>query len=171
MVNQATSLSAAQLQFTDSAGCKRWLESLPLTNLQLAQRSLGEQIALARHAGLIPAEFLRILESLRDAVHFVQSELALKYTSKPLPLDANEESLWTRGVGLWQELIDAYLVCRDAHVQGDPALRNHGALIVMRCLRYSAYAMFEYYRIYRQVPAQRWRALNQLYVFAEQSDF
>ncbi|MDB5811334.1 MAG: hypothetical protein JWN94_3456 [Betaproteobacteria bacterium] len=171
MSNQAISPGAAQAQFTDGAGCKRWLESLPLTNLQLAQRSLGEQIALVRRAGISPVELLRVLESLREPVHFVQSELALKYTSKPLPLDPNEETLWTRALGLWQELIEAYLVCRDAHVQGDPALRNHGPLIVMRCLRYSACAMFEYYRIYRQVPASRWRLLNELYVFAEQSEF
>jgi cyclic-di-GMP-binding protein len=157
MVNPATSLTAAHLQFTDSAGCKRWLESLPLTNLQSAQRSLTEQISLLRHAAIVPAELLRMLESLREPVQFVQSEIANKYTAKPLPLDTNEEMMWTRTVALWQELIDAYLVCRDAHVLGDPALRNHGALIVMRCLRYAAYAMFEYYRIYRQVPARNWK--------------
>jgi hypothetical protein len=171
MVNQATSLNAAQLQFTDCAGCKRWIESLPLTNLQSAQHSLTEQLALARQAGIAPGELLRILEALREPAHFVQIELARKYTAKPLPLDVNEVSLWARAVGLWQELADAYLVCRDAHVQGDPALRNHGALIVMRCLRYTAHAMFEYYRIYRQVPAGLWKNLHQLYVFAEQSGF
>jgi cyclic-di-GMP-binding protein len=171
MVNQATSLSAAQLQFTDSAGCKRWIETLPLTNLQLAQHSLSEQVALVRRANMIPAEMLRVLESLRDAVQFVQSELARKYTAKSLPLDAHEETLWNRAVGLWQEMTAAYLACRDAHVQGDPALRNHGALIVMRCLRYTAYTMFEHYRIYRQVPSRQWRNLHELYVFAEESDF
>ena len=171
MVIQATSLNAAQLQFTDSASCKRWIETLPLTNLQLAQGLLGEQIALVRHAQVVPAELLRLLELLREPVQYVQIELAHKYTARALPLDANEQTLWTRVVSVWQELTDAYLVCRDAHVKGDPALRNYGALIVMRCLRYTASTMFEYYRIYRQVPARYWKALHQLYVFAEQSDF
>src|SRR5271166_1978899 len=107
MVNQATSLSAAQLQFTDGASCKRWIESLPLTNVQSAQRSLAEQLALARLAGIAPVERLRMLEALREPIHYVQSELARKYTAKPLPLDANEIALWTRALGLWQELIDA----------------------------------------------------------------
>ncbi len=171
MVNQATSLESAQLQFTDSAGCQRWIESLPLTNLQSAQRSLTEQIALVRHARIAPAELLRLLESLREPAHYVQGELARKYTARALPLDTNEQTLWKRAVDLWQELTAAYLVCRDAHVQGDVALRQRGALIVMRCLQYTASTMFEHYRIYRQVPARQWKMLHELYVFAEQSEF
>jgi hypothetical protein len=41
----------------------------------------------------------------------------------------------------------------------------------MRSLDYSARAMFEHYRIYHEVPADRWKCLHQLYVFAEQSGF
>ena len=171
MVNQATSLSAAQLQFTDNAGCKRWIESLPLTNLQAAQHALTEQLGLVRQADIAPGELLSMLETLREPVHYVQTELARKYTAKPLPLDSNETLLWTRALGLWQEFTDAYLACRNAHVQGDAPLRNRGALITMRCLRYTANAMFEHYRIYRQVPAARWKTLHLLYVFAEQSGF
>ncbi len=171
MNTQATSLNAAQLQFTDNASCKRWIESLPLTNAQSAQRSLSEQLALVRHADIAPLELLKALEILREPVDYVQSELARKYTARPLPLDANETALWTRALGLWQELIDAYLACRDAHVQGEPTLRSHGALIVMRCLHYTARAMFEHYRIYSQVPTGLWKNLHRLYVFAEQSGF
>ena len=171
MVIQATSLDAAQLQFMDSASCKRWIETLPLTNPQSAQSLLAEQVALVRHAEVVPAELLRLLEILREPIQYVQTELAKKYTARALPLDGAEQKVWMRVVTLWQELTDAYLVCRDAHVKGDPALRNHGPLIVMRCLRGTASTMFEYYRIYREVPARYWKALNELYVFAEQSDF
>jgi len=168
---QPMPLNTAQLQFTDSAGCKRWIESLPLTNVQSAQQALTQQIALVRQAGIAPLELLRALEALREPVVYVQNELARKYTARALPLETTEAALWLRALGLWQELIDGYLVCRDAHVRGDPGLRNHGALIVLRCLRYTSYAMFEHYRIYRQVPAELWKKLHQLYVFAEQSGF
>jgi hypothetical protein len=171
MIAQAISPKAARLQFTDSAGCRRWAGTLSLTNLQSAQQSLKEQITLVRQAAIAPGELLQVLETLREPVHFVQGELTRKYTAKPLPLDANEIALWTRTLALWQELTDAYLVCRDAHVSGDSALRNHGALIVMRCLHYMANAMFEHYRIYRQAPAERWKSLHQMYAFAEQSGF
>ena len=60
MVTHATSLDEARLQFTDSASCKRWIESVPLTNLQSAQSALTEQVALVRHARIVPAEMLRV---------------------------------------------------------------------------------------------------------------
>ena len=127
MVIRATSVNDAQLQFIDSASCKRWIESLPLTNLQAAHSALSEQVALVRHANVAPAELLRLLELLREPVEYVQSGLAQKYTGKALPLDPSEQTLWLRVVSLWHEMTDAYLACRDAHVRGDPALRNQGA--------------------------------------------
>jgi cyclic-di-GMP-binding protein len=171
MAAQSISLNALQLQFTDGASCKRWIESLPLTNAQSAQQTLTQQITLLRRSGVSPIELLHALETLREPVVYAQNEVARKYTARPLPLDPTEAALWTRVLGLWHELVDCYSLCRDAHVNGDPRLRDHGALIVMRCLRYQACAMFEYYRIYRHVPAACWKKLHQLYVFAEQSGF
>ena len=120
MGTRTISSSAARLQFTDGASCKRWIESLPLTNAQSAQHSLLQQIALVRQAGLAPVELLRILETLREPVVYVQNQLAQKFTAKALPLETAEAALWTRVLGLWQELIDCYLACRNAHAQGDP---------------------------------------------------
>jgi len=171
MTMQPMSSGAGQLQFNDSAGCKRWIQSLPLTNFVAAQKALTQQIALARQAGVVPAELLRMLEALREPVTYVQQEIARKYSGKSLPLESSEGTLWTQALTLWQELGEGYLACRDAHVQGDPALRKQGALILSRCLSTTCSAMFEHYRIYRQVPAELWRKLHQLYVFAEQSGF
>lgn len=162
-------LNTAQLQITNGASCKRWLESLPLTNAQSAQSALTQQIALVSQAEIAKVDLLDTLEALREPVAYVQSEIARKYTAKPLPLEALEAALWTKTQALWQELINGYLLCRDAHVKGDPGLRDHGALIVMRCLRYLSSAMFDYSRVYRQVPADLWKKLHQQYVFAEQS--
>ena len=65
-------LNADQLQFNDGASCKRWIESLPITNVQSAQNALIQQIALVRQAGIAPAELLRVLEALREPVAYVQ---------------------------------------------------------------------------------------------------
>ena len=73
MVTQPISLIADQLQFTDGASCKHWIESLPLTNFQSAQQTLTQQIALARQARLAPAELLRVLEALREPAAYVQN--------------------------------------------------------------------------------------------------
>ena len=169
MVHQSMSLNATRMHFTDSASCAQWIESLPLTNPQAAQNTLTEQIALVRQAGFAPLELLRVLEALREPVAYVQNELARKYTARSLPLEAAESALWTRVVALWQELSDCYLLCRDAHMQAGTELKAYGPLIVMRCLHYLSCVMFEYYRIYRQAPAELWKKLHQLYGFAEQS--
>lgn len=170
MITHAAPRHAAQLQFTDAATCAHWLESLPLTNVQSAQQLLAQQIQLARQAPLAPAEMLRILEALREPVHYVQGEMARKYTARPLPLDTGEAAQWQRTLGLWEELAAAYLGCRAARAtQAPPASGGEDALILQRSLRYTAAAMFEHYRIYRQVPAALWGKLHRLYATAEQS--
>ncbi len=171
MVSQLMASSAGQLQFADAAGCKKWLETLPLTNVAGAQQTLLQQLGLLQASAIAPSELLRVLETLRDTVIYVQSELACKFTGKSLPLDANEMATWSRVHTLWQCLAEAYLVCRDAHAQGDLKLSSSGALIMVRTLRFAGAAMFEHYRIYRQVPPASWKQLHRLYVFAEQSGF
>ena len=171
MASQLMALNPRQLQFTDATSCKHWLDALPLTNVPAAQQTLTQQIELLRQSSIAPSELLRVLEALREPVLFVQSELARKFSGRPLPLDANESVVWARVQLLWLEYADAYLVCRDAHAIGDLRLMNSGALIMLRAMRCVGAAMFDHYRIYRQVPAALWTKLNQLYVFAEQSGF
>ncbi len=171
MVSQRMASNAGQLQFSDAASCKQWLESLPLTNVSAAQQTLMQQVELLQQSSIAPVDLLHVLEALREPILFVQTELARKFTGKPLPLDAGESILWARVQLLWMEFADAYLVCRDAHAKGDLRLMDSGALILVRAMRYVGAAMFDHYRIYRQVPPALWKKLNQLYVFAEQSGF
>ena len=64
MVSQLIASNAGRLQFADAAGCKRWLESLPLTNISSAQQTLTQQVELLGQSAIAPAELLRILETL-----------------------------------------------------------------------------------------------------------
>ena len=171
MVSQLMALDAGRLQFSDAESCRKWLEALPLTNVSAAQQRLLQQIALLNQSAIAPGDLLSTLETLREAVLFVQGELAAKFSGKAQPLDANESGIWARVQSLWQEYADAYLICRDAHAKGDLRLLTSGALIVARAMRCIGAAMFDHYRVYRQVPAELWKKLNQLYVFAEQSGF
>jgi hypothetical protein len=171
MLSQLIASHAGQPQFSDASGCRRWLEALPLTNVSAAQQSLTQQVELLLQSSIAPVELLRILEVLCDPVLFLQTELANKFAGRPLPLDANESAIWARVQLLWTELADAYLICRDAHAKGDLRLMNSGALILMRAMRCIGNAMFDHYRVYRQVPPALWKKLHQLYEFAEQSGF
>jgi hypothetical protein len=167
MNTQPFLLGSEHLQFRSGAECRRWLESLPLTNVAVAHAVVARQVSLIAQARLAPIELLTILETLREPVDYLQSELARKYTGRALPLDASEAAAWDKVFALWNEIGEAYASCREAHVRGDAALRNLGALILMRCLNCCAHAMFEYYRVYREVPAAAWRTLHELYAQAE----
>ncbi len=159
------------LQFTDSTGCREWLEQLTLTNVQLTQQVLTTQLASLAATALPSLERLKILEALRDSVLFVQSESAKRYAGKGLPLDPGELTVWNNVINLWNESNQNYQQCLKAYREGDLTIAPHAALITMRCLRLIGCSMADHYRSYREPPAMIWRSLHELYSFAEQHGF
>ena len=158
-------------QFTDSTSCKRWVEALPLTNVQQAHALLHAQLAALREAQMPAVERLRIAEALRDAVAFVQNESANRYAGKPIPLETNDAEGWARVIDLWKQLSANYEQSLQAYRDGDLEIAPHAALVAMRCIQSIGRQMVEYYRVYRQIPDALWRALNELYSFSEQHGF
>jgi hypothetical protein len=171
MITQPRSTAPSGLQFSDSLACKRWLEQLTLTNVQLAQQSLIGQLESLVQASLPALERLKILEALKEAIYFVQEESARRYAGKPLPLEPGEASAWNSVLALWQATIRNYRLCLDAYRAGDLAIAPHVALATLRALRCLASMMRDHYRVYRQPPATLWRALHELYSFAESHGF
>ena len=168
---QPLASSSSLLQFADSTGCKRWLDQLTLTNVQHTQHVLTTQLGALAGAQLPPLERLKILETLREAAHFVQTESAKRYAGRPLPLEPGETQVWNNVLTLWQELSRNYQQCLKAYREGDLAIAPHAALVTMRCLRLLGSTLLDYYRIYRQAPGALWRALHELYAFSESHGF
>ena len=171
MSAQPLATTQSPLQFADSSSCKRWIEQLTLTNVQLTQQVLATQLAALGAAQLQPLERLKILEALRDPVHFVQTELAKRYAAKPLPLEPGEAAAWNNVIGLWQEMSRNYQQCLKAYREGDLAIAPHAALVTLRCLRLLGCTLSDYYYVYRQTPGALWHALHELYAFAESHGF
>lgn len=163
--------AAVSLQFTNSTDSKNWIASLPLTNVQQAQQALSAQVTVLAATQLPALERLKILETLKDALVFLQEESAKRFAGKPLPLDAAEAEAWDNVIALWQDLGRNYQTCLQAYRDGDLAIAPHVALVNMRCLRYLGCTMFDYCRAYRQVPGAMWRALHELYSFSEQHGY
>lgn len=159
------------LQFSDSTSCKRWIESLPLLDIQKTQLTLTAQLATLSATQLPALERLQILELLKNATVFVQEESAKLYAGKPLPLNAEEAAAWRRGIDLWQETGRNYQQCLDAYRDGDLSIAPHAALVCMRCLQYVGATILDHYRTYREVGGALWHSLHALYAFAEQHGF
>ena len=165
---QSLSPAATTLQFRDAATCDRWIAALPITNVQLAQQQLAEQIATLAAATLPALDRLKILEALKVTVLFVQAEVAKRYIGKPLPMDQADAQAWKNVVGLWRSYGLNYRVCLDAYRGGDLPVAPHAALITLRCLRSAAYGLFEHYQIYREPDALTWHGFHELFAFAEE---
>lgn len=154
-------------EFTDSATAKAWLENVPLANVAAAQQQLLAQLQEFNRFATKPVSRLASLETVRDAVHFVQIEQARRFTNRALPMAEAENAVFNDAIELWEQIRLGYLRCLEAILGGDPALRSQTALVCQRLLAYAGLKMFHHYRAYRQVPEREWRALHDVYLHAE----
>ena len=155
-------------EFVDAASCKAWLEHVPLANVGVAQQQLLGQLVELNRFPISAANRLAVMETLREAVNFVQIEQAKRFTNRALPLAEAEASVFRDTDALWAQMRLSYLRCLDSAAGGDAVLRAQGALICQRLLAYAGLGMFHHYRAYREIPAEDWRALHESYAKAEE---
>jgi hypothetical protein len=157
----------AEPEFTDPARCKAWLEHLPLANVATAQNQLLEQIEEFNRFPTDAANRLAVMETLREAVNFVQIEQAKRFTNRALPMAQAESKVFDDTIALWEQMRLGYLRCVESAAKGEAGMRTQAPLICQRALAYAGLRMFHHHRAYRQVPAQDWSALHAIYAAAE----
>lgn len=154
--------------FTDVAGAKSWLSRQPQANPSQLQAALAAEIGhLNRDATVAPAVRLAILEFLREAVVYAQTECAKKFTGRALPLSAQELAAFEASRTLWQLLGDGYRVCLEAVETGNGELRQEAALVCQRAIAVAAMLQYDSYRAQHEVGSVFWQNLHRLYATAE----
>ena len=153
--------------FRDAESCAQWLAQLQLTNLQLAHSLLLTQIDELNRFPLRDQERSKLLELLRDTVHYVQGEYAKKLVAKPLPLDENELIVFLSIVQLWQAMAQGYRRCLQSCLEGGKSPGKRGAFVCQRALQYGGLAIIEHLRTGYEIDARLWHQLHVLYAFAE----
>jgi hypothetical protein len=159
--------AAASPEFTDGASCAAWLAELPLVNVAPSQIRLLDQMQEMNRFNMPPAERLKVLESLREPVYFVQAEQIKKLANKPLPLTQVERGIFGHVVDLWQELLTGYQRCLVSAAEG--TLEGQAALICQRGLDCVASSMFDHCRVCHAFPDAYWLVLHQLYRHVEEA--
>src|SRR6266850_676786 len=159
---------SAAPEFVDAASCKAWLEHVPLANVGVAQQLLLGQLVELNRLPISAVNRLAVMETLREAVNFVQIEQAKRFTNRALPLAEAEASVFRDTDALWAQMRLSYLRCLDSAAGGHAVLRAQAALICQRLLAYAGLGMFHHYRAYREIPAEDWRALHESYAKAEE---
>src|SRR5207249_5878319 len=152
--------------FTDSSGCAKWLQSLPLINVGPSHVRLLAQLDELNACSIAPAERLKILELLREPVSFVQKEHSKKFSSRPAPLAKPEREILERVQALWDALSYGYQHCLRAVAGGASA--TSAALIGERVLWCTGQKMIAYYQAYQDVGEREGKLLHSVYAFVEE---
>ena len=154
-------------QFVDAASCKTWLEQLPLANVGAAQQDLLDELEEFNTFPASAANRLGAMETVREAVHFVQIEQAKRFMNRPLPMTQAEAAVFEDTIELWEQMRLGYLRCLQAALDRDAAMRAQAALITQRLAAYAGLKMFHHHRAYRELSPHEWCALHQAYAHAE----
>src|ERR1700752_4994651 len=160
----------ASPEFTDAATCKEWLEHVPVAKVVSAAGNLREQLEEFNRFPTAAASRLAVLETLREAVHFVQIEQAKRFSNRALPMSEQEKAAFDKTIALWDQMCGGYQRCLDGALHRDAGMRAQAAVVCQRLMAYIGLRMFHHYRAYRQVPSSDWRALHETYAAAEKLD-
>jgi len=152
--------------FTDSSGCAKWLQALPLINVVPAHASLLGELEELNGYSLAPAERLRVMELLREPATFVQKECSKKFSSRPAPLAKAELAVFEGVVSLWDAFSDGYRHCLHAAAGGTSGMNL--ALLCQRTLWCVGQKLVALYEAYREIDGRDWEALHRAYGFAEE---
>jgi hypothetical protein len=161
---------SASPEFADAASCKAWLENLPLANVAAAQAELLGQMEEFNRFPVAAAVRLAVMETVREAVNFVQIEQAKRFANRALPMSDAESATFGTTIALWNQMALGYQRCVEGALNRDSGMRAQAGLICQRLLAYLGLRMYHHYRAYRQVPAGGWRELHRAYAAAEALD-
>jgi len=161
----APTLPSATVQ--DVASAKTWLAQQPQANASQLQAALATEIGHLNQSAMAPSTRLSILEFLREAVGFAQTECAKKFAGRALPLAPHEQSALEASRTLWQLLGDGYRLCLEEAEAGDPDARRDAALIAQRAIATASMLQLDAYRAQHEVGSVFWQNLHRLYAAAE----
>lgn len=153
--------------FTDARSCKDWLGALPVTSIPMAQQHLLEAIRAFNRSELDPLERLKCLELLREKVAFLQGEQRSRFFGKTLPLSSIDQTAWTTGRSLLEEMEAGYRLCLTAAQAGERGIADHAALAAQRVMRAIGAQMLFHAMVYRRFDGGLWQRLHAEFEAAE----
>lgn len=160
-------VSSLATDFSDERQCLTLLAGLPLTDPARAQERLAALVAGMQRQPPPADSYLRILETARSALEFVQAELSARYALRPLPPKSEGEAGFQRVVSLWQGVSRAYAEVASQGAAME-SVQAYIPLVCQRCIYYSGQVIMEYFRARREVPSGAWSEFHGYYATAEQ---
>ena len=152
--------------YRSPADCLESLNRLNPANVIESQTALTGMLTALLEGSAAPNQHLEVLEAARDLVASVQSQLALRYATRPLRPDTADDKLLTEVVSLWRLMARSYaqVTRRDAAAG---TLDDQRALLSQRRVFYSGQSILEYFRAHRALPNNIWIDLHESFSMAE----
>jgi len=110
------------------------------------------------------------METLREAVSFVQIEQARRFSNRALPMSDAESAAFTATIGLWDEMRAGYEALPGCRAQSRRRHASTGGDDLPAPALLHRPAHVHHYRAYRQVPPGDWQSLHATYAAAEKLD-
>ena len=160
---------AGGASFADARSCKDWLGALPVTSIPMAQQQLLEAIRAFNRGECDALERLKCLELLREKIAFLQGEQRSRFFGKTLPLSSIDQTAWTTGRSLLEELEAGYRSCLAAARAGERGVADHAALAAQRVMRAIGAQMLFHAMVYRRFDGALWLRLHAEFQAAEEA--
>lgn len=162
-----SSAPAATLNYSDADQCLALLRELPLTNVPALRDALTRLLYGLRQTPPAGADYLRVLEAMREALHFMQGKLAERYSTRPVAPGGQEDPVLRQVVALWLAMAQAY--AQVAERSDGPGLpEDLLSLVCQRCVSYAGRGVLEYFRARREMPRGLWLDVHGYYETAEE---
>jgi hypothetical protein len=163
-------LPTQQPVVADAKSCEAWLARATLADPKQACHELTGLLESLEDVSPPESAYLDILERLREPVMIAQAEHGKKFAARPLPLKDYEIAAFEQVFDLWMTLGRAYRrLLRAAIDDKSPELAGREALLAQRALDCVGELMLVHYRARREVDAELWQTLHQVYHTAEQA--
>lgn len=152
---------------------KAWIESLPHAQSTDAATKMSAHLAALNRAKIDVDDRIQILEIYRPFATTVLEELEAFYGKSAMPPNARAREALAQARGLAFELASGY---RIAIMDKGTKLIAFGAkkqlpVLAYRAMDYLVAELRASYKAYSPVPAQIWREIHHLFLYAEKEGF
>ena len=151
---------------TNPESLKKWVENLPLVNIELSAGRLEFGLSEINSVELSSSDRFEALELLTAPVTHVARSLKKKYLGKRFPLGKDQLGKSNQVIGLYLAMATGYkllVVALDRETNAGARL----ATPMQRAIRYLSESLIASYEIYNQHRTGIWQDLHTLYALAE----
>jgi hypothetical protein len=150
---------------TDADSLRKWVENLPLANVDTCISQLEFGLSEINGVEMPPAIRFEVLESLTEPVIHITGTLQKKLLGKRFPLDKGDLDKSNQSIGLLLGMATGYKLLVAA-LRREANAENRLALPMQRAIRYLSEALIGSHQVYSQHREGIWTDLHALYALA-----